>query len=214
MKNLHIFSDFDGTITDTDTLVFLATNLGGGPEMVAAIGRLIREGKLTLAEGIAAEMRSIRVSYDEAIEVMREEIQLDPGFPAFARWCREKQIPLTVLSAGFLQNIELFLPRDEYPQIEILANTLRPNEKIGWQCEFRDQSDYGHDKAQALKAARKRGEYVLFIGDGLSDRSAAEAADEVYAKHSLAEYCRERGIVCREYKSFDQILKELQTRFS
>lgn len=214
MKNLHIFSDFDGTITDTDTLVFLATNLGGGPEMVAAIGRLIREGKITLAEGIAAEMRSIRVSYDEAVEVMQEEIELDPGFPAFAKWCAEKQIPLTVLSAGFVQNIELFLPREEYPHIEILANTLRPDEKIGWQCEFRDASEYGHDKAQALKAARKRGEHVLFIGDGLSDRSAAEAADEVYAKHSLAEYCRERGIACREYKTFEQILKELQTRFS
>ncbi len=213
MTNPHIFSDFDGTITEKDTLVFLATNLGGGPEMVAAIGRLIREGKITLAEGIAAEMRSIRAPYEEAEKLLRAEVRIDPGFKPFARWCEERQIPLTVLSAGFHQNIELFLQREEFPHLEILANNLRPNQQVGWQCEFRDKSDWGHDKAVALEAARKRGEYVIFIGDGLSDRGAAEAADEVYAKHSLLPYCRERGIACREFETFDEILTELRKRY-
>jgi HAD superfamily phosphoserine phosphatase-like hydrolase len=209
----HIFSDFDGTITETDTLVFLASTLGGGPEMVASIGRLIREGTLTLAEGIAAEMRSIRAPYAEAEKLLRAEVRVDPSFKPFADWCATREIPLTVLSAGFHQNIALFLTRDEFPRVEVLANNLRPNEKIGWQCEFRDKSAWGHDKAVALRAARKRGEHTIFIGDGLSDRGAAEAADEVFAKHSLLPYCRERGIACREFETFDEILTELQTRY-
>jgi 2,3-diketo-5-methylthio-1-phosphopentane phosphatase len=213
MTKLHIFSDFDGTITEKDTLIFLTTNLGGGPEMVAAIGRLIREGKISLREGIAAEMRSIRRPFAEAVKLLCEQVRIDAGFVPLARWCEEKGIPLTVLSAGFHQFIDLFLPRGQFPQLEILANNIRPNEEVGWQCEFRDQTPWGHDKAQALKEARRRGEYVIFIGDGLSDRGAAEAADEVFAKHSLADYCRERGINCHEYRTFDEILKQLQSRF-
>ena len=213
MTKPHIFSDFDGTITETDTLVFLATSLGGGPRMVEAIGRLIGEGKLSLREGIAAEMRSIRKPFVEAERLLREQVRIDAGFAPLARWLGEKNIPLTILSAGFHQIIDLFISRDEFPHLEILANQLRPNEEIGWQCEFRDKTDWGHDKASHLKEARRRGEYVIFIGDGLSDQAAAEAADEVFAKHALAEYCRERRINCHEYQTINEILGGLKERF-
>jgi 2,3-diketo-5-methylthio-1-phosphopentane phosphatase len=209
MTKLHIFSDFDGTITEKDTLIFLATNLGGGQPMVEAIGRLIREGKLSLRDGIAGEMRSIRKPFNEAIKLLRERVRIDPGFLPLARWCEENMVPLTILSAGFHQIIDLFIPHSEFPHLRILANTLRPDEKRGWQCDFRDNTPYGHDKAQALREARKKGEYVIFIGDGLSDCAAAESADEVFAKHSLAEYCRERGINCHEFESFNDILEHL-----
>jgi len=213
MTKLHIFSDFDGTITEKDTLVFLATNLGGGPKMVEAIGRLIVEGKLSLRDAIAAEMRSIRKPFADAEKLLREQVRIDSGFVPFARWLEQKKIPLTVLSAGFHQFIDLFISRGEFPHLEILANNIHPNEETGWQCEFRDRTEWGHDKAKPLKEARRRGEYVIFIGDGLSDQAAAEAADEVFAKHSLAEYCRERGINCREYQTFTEILRQLQNRF-
>src|SRR5262245_45080888 len=213
MTKPHIFSDFDGTITETDTLVFLATNMGGGPRMVEAIGRLIGEGKLSLREGIAAEMRSIRKPFIEAERLLREQVRIDAGFAPLAQWLGEKTIPLTILSAGFHQIIDLFISRDEFPHLEILANQLRPDEEIGWQCQFRDATDWGHDKASHLIEARRRGEYIIFIGDGLSDQAAAEAADEVFAKHALAEYCRERRINCQEYQTFNEILIRLQERF-
>jgi 2-hydroxy-3-keto-5-methylthiopentenyl-1-phosphate phosphatase len=213
MTKPHVFSDFDGTITETDTLVFLTTRLGGGARMVEAIGRLIGEGKLSLRDAIAAEMRSIRKPFVEAERLLREEVRIDAGFAPLARWCEEKKIPLTVLSAGFHQIIDLFISRDEFPNLEILANHIQPNEEVGWQCRFRDGTDWGHDKASHLKEARRRGEYVIFIGDGLSDQAAAEAADEVFAKHSLAEYCRERRINSHEYQTFNDILRRLQERF-
>lgn len=216
MTKPHIFSDFDGTITEKDTLVFLTTMLGGGPRMVEAIGRLITEGRISLREGIAAEMRSIRRPFDEAAKLLREQVGIDVGFAPFSRWCDEKKIPLTIVSAGFQQIIDLFISRDEFPRLEILANNIHTTghtEGTGWRCEFRDKTVWGHDKARPLEEARRRGEYVIFIGDGLSDRAAAESADEVFAKHSLAEYCRERGINCHEYQTFTEILNQLQSRF-
>jgi 2,3-diketo-5-methylthio-1-phosphopentane phosphatase len=213
MSPLHIFTDFDGTITEKDTLVFLATSLGGGPQMVDAIGRLINEGKLSLRDGIAGEMRSIRVPFAEAARVLREHVQIDPDFPRLSQWCEKREIPLTVLSAGFHQIIDLFLPREQFPGLSILANELQPDEKTGWRCVFRDPTPFGHDKARALQMARDRGEYVIFIGDGLSDRPAAETADLVFAKHSLAVYCRERGINCHEFEGFHEVYEQLRERF-
>jgi len=210
MTKTHIFSDFDGTITEQDTLIFLTTNLGGGAQLVASIGQMIRGGQMTLSEGIAAEMRSIRRPFAEAEKLLRENVRIDPGFVPFARWCEKRQIPLTILSAGFHQLIDLFIRREEFPHMKILANILKPNEQTGWQCAFLfDRPPDGHDKTEALLGARQRGEHTIFIGDGLSDRGAAEVADEVFAKHSLAEYCRERKIKFHEYETFDDVLKQL-----
>ena len=209
-RQLHVFSDFDGTITEKDTLVFLATRLGGGPEMVETIGRLIRSDQLSLREGIEAEMRSIRAPWAEAEKLLREQVTLDAHFKPFALWCREQGLPLTVLSAGFYQTIDLFITRDEFPEIKVLANHVTPDETRGWQCDFLDTSDWGHDKAQALRGARERGQYTIFIGDGLSDRAAAEAADEVFAKHSLAAYCREKQIAFHPFDTFADVLRGLQ----
>jgi 2,3-diketo-5-methylthio-1-phosphopentane phosphatase len=212
MTNWHIFSDFDGTITEQDTLIFLTEHLGGGPQLVQALGRLIREGKVSLREGIAAEMRSIRAPFAEAVKLLRENVKIDPGFVPFARWCIEQQIPLTILSAGFKEIIALFLPPDRFPELEIRASNLQPDEKRGWQCVFRDQTPFGHDKAQALREAKEQGQYVIFIGDGLSDRAPAEVADEVFAKRGLAEYCRLRQINCHEYGTFAEVWQQLQSK--
>lgn len=181
--------------------------------MVETIGRLIRSGELTLSEAIAAEMRSIRRPFADAETLLRQEVRIDPGFVPFAAWCESKAIPLTILSAGFHQLIDLFIRREEFPHLEVLANTLKPNEEVGWQCVFRDKTNWGHDKSVAIKAAKKRGEHTIFIGDGLSDRGAAETADEVFAKHSLVEHCRQRKINFHEFQTFDDVLKQLQGRF-
>lgn len=212
-SRLKIFSDFDGTITEADTLIFLASELGGGPQLVEAIGRLIRDGKITLREGIAAEMRSIRAPFDEAVEYLTENVKIDPGFHDLATLCAENHIPLTVLSAGFKEIIDLFIKQDHFPELEIAANSINPDTKKGWQCIFRDKSEYGHDKTLPLKTAKKQGFYVIFIGDGLSDRAPAEVADEVFAKHDLAEYCRSQKINCHEYQTFADVVKQLRGRF-
>ena len=211
-KSLHIFSDFDGTITDNDTLVFLSTHLGAGPAMVQTIGRALKTNEMTLRAAIAAEMGSLRCAFAEAEKLLRAHVQLDPHFHEFAAWCQSATIPLTVLSAGFQQTIELFLPPDQFPHLTVLANQLEPDAEQGWQCRFRDDSDDGHDKAAPLLEARAHGKYTIFIGDGFSDRRAAEHADEVFAKHSLADYCHERAIPFHPYQTFAEVWQALLHR--
>lgn len=165
---------------------------------------------MTLREGIMLEMSSVRASFEEAEKRLRANVKVDPDFNRFVQWCQQRQIPLTVLSAGFHEIIELFIPAAEFPALEILASRIEPC-TTGWQCRFRDDSDYGNDKARAIAEARAAGFYTIFIGDGLSDRASAEVADEVFAKRYLAEYCRTRGIACHEFQTFADILQHFQT---
>lgn len=211
---LHIFSDFDGTITERDTLVFLTERLGGGVRMREVNDRLVNEGKITLRQCVAASMRSIRAPFADAVRLLRDGIGVDPTFAGFARWCRAGSIPLTVLSAGFHELVDLYLSRADFPGLDVRANRLVPDERKGWQCVFRDRSPFGHDKAEALREARRRGRYTVFIGDGISDRAPAEVADEVFAKPDLARYCGSRGIRCHEFGTFDDVARSLESRLS
>ena len=206
----HIFCDFDGTITEKDTLVFLSTRLGAGPDFVRGIGDALREGRMTLRDAIADEMRSVHLTFEQAAEILLREIPLDPGFGGLVRWSESRRVPFTILSAGFYELIRLFVPEEAYPWVTVLANNIDPDPVLGWQCRFRDDGPQGHDKQRALRTAMSRGEYAIFIGDGFSDQQAAEVADKVFAKHSLTGYCRERRIDFHEYRTLADVERNLQ----
>jgi HAD superfamily phosphoserine phosphatase-like hydrolase len=213
---LHVFCDFDGTVTEPDTLKLLVERLGGGPALYEETGRLLRMGALTLREGIARDVGSVRVPFAEAAAVLRAEVAIDPGFAPFARWCAGARVPLTILSAGFEEIIhlllgDLLLGPPGLPPLEVRANRLRPGT---WTSVFRDETPWGHDKAAPIRTARRRGATTVLVGDGYSDREAARVADVVLARRgrSLATYCRERGIPCREYATFDDVLRDVRDR--
>jgi len=208
---LHVFCDFDGTITEEDTLVFLALRLGGGPDDFRESERLLRERRLAPREVIARNVGGIRAPFVEAAAVLQAEVGIDPAFAPFARWCAERGIPLTVLSAGFEEIVALYLPPSEFPALEVRANRFRPG---SWECRFRDTSPFGHDKAAAVREARRRGRQAIVVGDGSSDEEPAAAADLVFARrgHSLADHCRRHSISCEEYETFGDVLRALRAR--
>ena len=84
---LHVFCDFDGTITEPDTLRFLTERLGAGPEYYRETGRLLRDGALSLREAVARDLGTIRVPFAEAAACLRAHVTVDAGFAPFARWC-------------------------------------------------------------------------------------------------------------------------------
>jgi len=213
-RSLHVFSDFDGTITERDSLVFLVERLGAGRPGLVSTARRRLAGHLSLRREIAANMRTIRAPWSEAVALLRDHVRMDPGFPACAAWCAAHRIPLTVLSAGFAEIVDLYLGREAFPGLEIRANTLTPDEHAGWQCTFRDESEFGHDKAEAVREARKQGRYTVFVGDGVSDHGAATVADDVFAKPALARWCRRHGIPCHQIRSFADVVASLDARLA
>ncbi len=117
---------------------------------------------------------------------------------------------LTVLSAGFAEIVALYLPRADFPTLDVRANRLHCDGGAGWECVCRDSSPFGHDKAAALREAHRQGRQTVYVGDGLSDHDPAEVADEVFAKPALARYCRARGIRCAEFRRFEDVRRTLE----
>jgi len=211
MRRLHVFSDFDGTITEPDTLKVLVERVGGGPALYRETGRLLGTGELTLRDGLTRDMTSLCVPFETAAELLRTEVRIDPGFARLACWCAARSVPLTILSAGFREIVELFLPAATYPTVDVRANSFLPGT---WTCVFRDDSPLGHDKAAAVLGARRRGRQTVFIGDGFSDQEPARVADAVFAKRggSLVGFCRAHAIPCEEFETLDQVLASVKIR--
>ena len=208
---LHVFCDFDGTITEPDTLCFLTERLGAGPEHYRETGRLLRTGALSLREAVARDVGTIRTPFAEAAALLRAHVTVDAGFAPFARWCAANQVPLTILSGGFEEIVELLLRPTGAPVHDVRANRFRPGT---WECRFRDDSPHGHDKAAALRAARAAGRRTVLVGDGFSDREPAAVADLVFARRgrSLADWCRARAIACEEFDTFHDVQRGVAER--
>jgi len=51
---------------------------------------------------------------------------------------------------------------------------------------------------------------TIFVGDGLSDKYAADVADVVFAKTKLADYCYENSIPHNRYRNLGQVAESLE----
>jgi 2-hydroxy-3-keto-5-methylthiopentenyl-1-phosphate phosphatase len=52
-------------------------------------------------------------------------------------------------------------------------------------------------------------ENVVYVGDGYSDRCAAQAANRIFARDGLAAYLDEQGVAYERYDDFFDIAKAL-----
>jgi len=65
----------------------------------------------------------------------------------------------------------------------------------------------GTAKAAIIENYQKAGYFTIFIGDGKSDTDAVRAADKIYAKGHLLDYCLEHQIPAEGFENFKDLLK-------
>ena len=138
-------------------------------------------------------------SFAECVEVLRQNIRIDPHFQEFYFWAKSNGIPVIILSSGITQVIRALLTTiigEDAATINVVCNDVvdRPpktqDQPGGWNVKFHDDSDFGHDKSLAIrpyvKYFEERPEEVrptlLYAGDGVSDLSAARETDLLFAK--------------------------------
>ena len=201
----QIFSDFDGTITNRDTIVFLTEEFGGGPNVRQDIFEQIKSGELTVYEAVKRELATITVSWDEAAQALKQHIHVVPSFPMFVRWCRREGYLLSVLSSGIKPVVSLFIGELGVPffahRVEMTAT--------GWHYR-RDQSADKRSILRRIKGTRK----VVYIGDGTSDIEAIPYVDLLFAKGYLAEHCQQEKIPYTPFQSFLDVQQSLEGTFS
>ena len=104
-----------------------------------------------------------------------------------------------VVSSGFHELIEPVLDREG---VDVLLHANRVEASpTGWRVDWRYPDDCDHCGESCKRAMLPDG-YVVYVGDGYSDRCAALASDRVFATSGLARYLAERGTPFEPFSDF------------
>jgi 2,3-diketo-5-methylthio-1-phosphopentane phosphatase len=205
LDEIVVLSDFDGTITPTQTMDFLYQRFAGCGLKYA---RKWERGEISTAEEIRATFKTVTATRKE-MEQALVKIKIDPGFHAFYSFAIEKGYRLAILSDGLEWYIKLILEANGVTGIPIYANRIQ-FKKQGFRFEFpwqhEDHPLRGVSKAHIARRYRKNGAQIVYIGDGKSDTDVIHSADLVYAKGWLALHCIEQRISAIEFSTWHDLL--------
>jgi 2-hydroxy-3-keto-5-methylthiopentenyl-1-phosphate phosphatase len=193
--------DWDGTITETDTLE-LVVRAFGDLEVWRRTGREMG-CSLTHDEAVAIGIASVRAPLATVVDWLCATVRLRAGFQELVA----EHAPL-VVSSGFRELIEPILRR-EGVRVELVANRVAA-ESGGWRARFREQPPCTWCGERCKRAALPPGP-VVYVGDGYSDRCAALAADRVFATGMLARELAARGVAHEPFDDLRQVSAALRS---
>ena len=209
-KARAVVVDFDGTVTERDLLDEVASRFGD-PAVYRAVEESLDAGTMSLREVITREFAPVRRPLEEVVRWTLEHARVRAGFRELVELARERGWRMAVVSSGFHELIEPVLER-EGVAVELHANRVdaRPD---GWRVRWRygdDCGSCGESCKRAVAAALADGSELVYVGDGYSDRCAAELADLVFARRGLAAFLRERGARFEPFDDFHDVIRGLE----
>jgi 2-hydroxy-3-keto-5-methylthiopentenyl-1-phosphate phosphatase len=202
--------DFDGTVTESDLLDRIALEFGD-PVVYQEVEDGLHEGRLPLRDVIVREFRPVTAPLDEVVDWVLGEAKVRSGFAEFVRGVQAAAWDVHVVSSGFHELIEPLLEREG---VEVLLHANRVDASpAGWRVDWRYPDDCDHCGESCKRSLLPDG-YVVYVGDGYSDRCAALASDRVFATAGLARYLSERGTSFQPFSDFHQLSQALTTEAS
>jgi 2-hydroxy-3-keto-5-methylthiopentenyl-1-phosphate phosphatase len=212
---LQILLDFDGTLVEPNVAIVLVERFcPDGPRVAHEVDQELHSGKITLREAWARQVALLPPSrLDEMTEFVVREIPLRRGADRLLGLLREFEVPTAIVSGGLEFFIRPVLAREglEYP---LYADGI---ERDG-DSRLRVVHPYGHPtcrlcgicKANVTVGFGTPGVSTVFIGDGSTDKYAAEVAEIVFARHRLKDYCARSGIPFFPFEDFDPVTARLR----
>ncbi|MDQ1239143.1 MAG: hypothetical protein QG577_1328 [Thermodesulfobacteriota bacterium] len=207
-KKILILCDFDGTVSTKDTVNKLIREHLKAPDWRFHVKRYFR-GEIGSREVYQAVAPLMRMTQKDLTQFVRENASLDPHFTSFLRWAQDRRVDVKILSDGFEATIGTLFRSHDIEKVDIFANKLIIHDEGTVAIESphanRECGICGTCKLGVLRRFRQTYDTIILIGDGESDRHAAEEADLVIAMKDLFLYCAQKGIPCIRAGSFKEI---------
>jgi 2,3-diketo-5-methylthio-1-phosphopentane phosphatase len=205
--DIAILCDFDGTITNEDTLGFIFREFAAcGMDNVIRYAR----GEIDMREEIRTTFNTIDASKEE-LEFSLKNIRIEGGFLNFLDFAKSKNYGLAIVSDGLDWYIDHILKRYDVQDIPIFANEIS-FEPDGFRFYFpwfnEESPRRGVCKSLIARVYSNHYEKVVFIGDGRSDVNIVLEADVVFARGWLASYCSEKNINHIEFRNWDELMNK------
>jgi 2-hydroxy-3-keto-5-methylthiopentenyl-1-phosphate phosphatase len=211
MQQPIVFSDFDGTITLTETFVeliryFCPTDLADD-----LMGQMYARS-LTLRDGVTQLLESIESDqYFNIIEFSKDH-PLRSGFLEFLDFLDARNVPCVVISGGVRIMVETVLADLKSRFAGIHAVDLDGSDEY-----FKViPNDAGETELVAKVDVMKRYDFTesIAIGDSITDCNMAMAADLVFARDRLATYLDEQGKEYIPWNDFFDIRNYLEQHWT
>jgi 2-hydroxy-3-keto-5-methylthiopentenyl-1-phosphate phosphatase len=195
-----IVVDFDGTITERDTLDDVLERYA--PDAYEAAEEGLRSGRLTLRQCMEMEFAPVCGDHDAIVAEVLRAVRIRDGFAEFVRAAEAGGHRIAVVSGGFESIIRPVLAGAGAAHLPLFAHEARFT-PAGTRIDFRHGEDCdvcGEECKRSVVEGLRNGHPVAYVGDGYSDRCAAMAADRRFARRSLARDLDRLGL---SYTPFD-----------
>jgi 2,3-diketo-5-methylthio-1-phosphopentane phosphatase len=201
----HVVADFDGTVTREDVTVILLNHFTG--DRWQQIEDDLDSERIGTREAVRREFELIGAPREAMLEVAEREAEMDPDFPSFVTFARERGIGIEIMSEGL----------DFYAARLLRAwgvdVPLRTNRAVWEDGAFRIEYPYADNSCTLCGACKMGrvlqlkagGDQVAYVGDGHSDLCPAVEAHAVFAKGHLARLCDREEIPFEPYDTFADV---------
>lgn len=208
-KKLHVFCDFDGTITTRDTVDALLSELAD-PEWKAIEEQWLR-GEIGSRERMARQVSLIRGGWP-AMQRVLDTIEIVPDFPEFVSWCRNANIYVSVVSGGLDRVIRFMFERRGIVVDAVYANHLIEKSDKTFALNPTDTGRQFGNLSNLCKVRLASGndKPLKVVITGENDFSLAREGDIVFAKQNLADLCRSEKVPFIGFDNFERVTSELK----
>lgn len=210
--DLAVLCDFDGTIAEIDTAVFVLERFGQGDWRV--LDRQYERGQITLEECLRKQFSLVVATKEEILNELDEIVTFRPGFERLVRYCKEKSIPFIIVSAGLDFVINHFLRQNGWEDLVGTCAAKTQFRANGIDFVFPRLLDKAsvNFKQDLVKHYQALGKKVIYIGDGSADYAAATSADYPFAiKGSrLAKLCEDQRQSCTVITDFMKVVEAVR----
>lgn len=213
-KRPVVACDFDGTISIGDVSYQMLEKFShGGWEDIDA--KYI-SGEIGSREAFSGILERLFASKKELEEYVPTVMTIDPGFSDFYRAMKERGIDVVVISDGFAFYIDILLGQEGLSEIPVYANDIEDGPDGKLKPLFPHHNDEcdrcGNCKRGVIGELRNTYDYVVYVGDGYSDRCPAEDADTLFAKKYLYRYAAKKKIPAFHFNDFSDVLRGFTKR--
>lgn len=220
MHNIHIFSDFDGTITNEDSLVVVLDRYGD-PEW-RRFEKEVARGESTPFETLTNETESLKASLLDMVALLDSTVTIRDGFSEFVDFVKQNNIPFSILSGGYLTFIKQIFNNAGKKELvqNVTANDIVADGADSTRWKLVQNSgpkifpDYPNCKVYPIREAKKAGCTTIYIGDGNTDYMAAKECDIVFARANLAEFMQREKRAFIPFETFFDVVNYLKYKGS
>ncbi|MEC0599633.1 2-hydroxy-3-keto-5-methylthiopentenyl-1-phosphate phosphatase [Bacillus spizizenii] len=208
-----IICDFDGTITMNDNIISIMKTFAP-PEWTALKDGVLSK-TLSIKEGVGRMFGLLPSRFKEEItRYVLEDAKIREGFREFVAFVKEHELPFYIVSGG----MDFFV----YPLLEgivekdhIYCNHASFDSDyihIDWphSCKGTCRNQCGCCKPSVIHELAEPNQYIIMIGDSVTDVEAAKLSDLCFARDYLLNECRERNLNYLPYQDFYEIRKDIE----